>query len=155
VNRKPPGWLLLLVRWALSGVFLAAALPKVAAPDQFALAVANYRMLPPWGVNTLALVLPWLELVIAVFLALGIWRRAGALVMALLMVVFMAAFASATARGLDIACGCFEVGEQAHASSPWRVVLRDTAFLAASLLVLRFDHGPRPLAWFGRRGARG
>jgi len=145
------GWGLLILRLGLAAVFLAAALPKIATPDLFAVAVSNYKMLPPWGVNTLALVLPWLELLAGVCLALGIWRRAGALVMAVLMVLFIVAYVSARSRGLDIACGCFEVGESAHASPAWRVVARDLALLAVTLVLLRFDSGPRPLDWI-RRG---
>jgi uncharacterized membrane protein YphA (DoxX/SURF4 family) len=147
----PAGWGLLVVRLGLAAVFVAAAIPKITAPAAFAVAISNYKMLPPWGVNALALTLPWLELLIGVFLALGIWRRACALVMAVLMVVFMIGFGSATARGLDIACGCFEVGENAPASSPVRVVARDLALLTASLLLLRFDFGPRPLDGLRRR----
>ena len=145
------GWGLLVLRLGLAAVFLAAAVPKITAPVSFAVAVSNYKMLPPWGVNAVALVLPWLELLVGLCLAIGIWRRACALVMAVLMVVFMIGFASATARGLDIACGCFEVGDHAKASSPVRVVARDLALLAAALLLLRFDFGPRPLDWLRRR----
>ena len=148
---SPAGWGLFVLRLGMAAVFLAAAIPKITAPAAFAVAVSNYKMMPPWGVNTLALVLPWLELLIGVFLVIGIWRRACALAMAILMVVFIAGFASATARGLDIACGCFEIGEHAKASSPVRVVARDLSLLAASLLLLRFDFGPRPLDWLRRR----
>ena len=150
-TNAPVGWGLLVLRLGLAAVFLAAALPKIDAPADFAVAISNYKMLPPWGVNVVALILPWLELLVGVFLAIGIWRRACALVMAVLMVVFIFGFASATARGLDIACGCFEVGENADASSPVRVVARDLALLVASLLLLRFDFGPRPLDWLRRR----
>lgn len=134
-------WILLLVRLGMAAVFIAAAVPKIREPDLFAASVFNYKMLPPWGVNSLALVLPWLELFIGVLLALGIWVRASAAWMAALMIVFMAAFVSATSRGLDIACGCFEVGEGAKPTSPWRVLLRDTAMLAAALALLRFGGG--------------
>lgn len=150
----PLGWGLLLLRFGLAAVFLAAALPKIAAPDLFAVSISNYKMLPPWGVNSLALVLPWLELITGGLLALGIWRRACALVMAVLMVVFMIAYGSARSRGLDIACGCFEVGENAHATPVWRVVARDLSFLVAALILVRFDRGPRPIDWLLRRPKR-
>jgi uncharacterized membrane protein YphA (DoxX/SURF4 family) len=134
---------LVALRLGMAIVFIAAAAPKIREPDLFASAIYNYKMLPPWGVNTLALVLPWLELFIGVLLALGIWVRASAAWMASLMVVFMVAFVFATSRGLDIACGCFEVGEGAKPTSPWRVVLRDSAMLAAALVLLRFGGGSR------------
>jgi uncharacterized membrane protein YphA (DoxX/SURF4 family) len=134
--------LLVVLRLAMAAVFIAAALPKIRDPDLFAAAIFNYKMLPPWGVNTLALVLPWLELAIGVLLALGVWVRASAAWMVVLMIAFMTAFVSATARGLDIACGCFEVAEGAKPTSPWWVVLRDSAMLGAAVVLWRFGGGP-------------
>lgn len=139
------GWVLLLLRLGMAAVFIAAAVPKIQAPDLFAISILNYQMLPPWGINTLALSLPWLELVVGVCLGLGLWRRACALVMAVLMVVFMIAYASARLRGLDIACGCFEVGEESAPTSAAWVILRDSALLIAALVLVRWDSGPRPL----------
>ncbi len=153
VGRAPrlAGWALLLLRLGMGAVFVVAAVPKIAAPDLFALAIHNYQMLPPWGVNIMAVVLPWLELVVGACLAVGIWRRASALIMAILMVVFMIALASAAARGLSISCGCFEVGEHAEKSSLVWAVLRDTGFLAAALVLVRFEQGPRPHDLLRRR----
>ncbi len=133
---------LLLVRLGMAAVFVGAALPKIAAPDLFALSVHNYQMLPPWGVNALAVLLPWLELVTGVCLGLGIWTRASATIMTCLMVVFMIALASAASRGLSISCGCFEVGEGAeHPSLIWPA-LRDVVFLLGAVLLVRFGGGP-------------
>jgi hypothetical protein len=85
-----------------------------------------------------------LELVIGIGLALGVWSRACALTMAGLMGVFMIALVTAAVRGLDISCGCFEVGEEAAPSSLVWAALRDVAFLAAALILVRTDGGPRP-----------
>jgi len=145
-----PMWaaaILLLLRLGMAFVFVAAALPKIMAPDLFASNVFNYQMLPHWGVNVLAVGLPWLELVVGLCLGLGIWTRASALLMSGMMVVFMIALASASARGLDISCGCFEVGAEGgegHGTLLW-AVLRDVVFLAASLLLVRFQDAPRPI----------
>jgi uncharacterized membrane protein YphA (DoxX/SURF4 family) len=126
----------------LAAVFVGAAVPKIAAPDLFAWNVHNYQILPPWGVNSLALFLPWFELILGVFLALGWWTRACALSIAALMVVFMAAFASATARGLNVSCGCFEVGEGHEPPPLASVILRDLAFLLLAVALLRFPWAP-------------
>ena len=145
---------LFLLRLGMAAVFIGAALPKIAAPDLFALAVHNYQILPAWGVNALALFLPWLELIIGLCLGLGLWSRASALLMAGLMVVFMIALVSAAGRGLSISCGCFEVGEHAAGASTlvW-AALRDLGFLVAALPLVRFDAGPSPLQWWRRRRA--
>lgn len=147
-------FVLLVLRFGLAAVFIVAALPKIAAPDLFAGNVHNYQMLPPWAVNSLALVLPWLELFVGLGLALGIWSRASALVMAGLMVVFMIAYSTARARGLDIACGCFEVGTDAESASMAWVVLRDLGLIVAAVLLVRFDGGPAPLELVRRLARR-
>ena len=139
------GVVLLLLRLGMGAVFVGAAVPKIVAPDLFALSIHNYQMLPSWGVNAMAVLLPWLELVVGLCLAVGIWRRASALIMTILMIVFMIALGSAAVRGLSISCGCFEVGEHAENPSLLWAVLRDVVFLAAALILVRFEHGPRPL----------
>src|SRR5262245_24640090 len=157
MEQAPARWqrlVLTLVRLGMAAVFVTAAVPKIQAPDLFAASVLNYKILPAWGVNTTAIVLPWLELLLGVFLAVGVWVRACAAWMSVLMVTFMIAFASATARGLDISCGCFEVGEHAKPTSVWWVVLRDTAFLAAAVALLRFGGGYMPYRGKARAGLR-
>ncbi len=143
------GWagaVLLLLRFALGGVFIYYATPKIVAPDLFAADVFNYHLLPPWGVNALALVLPWLEMYAGVFLVIGVWSRAAATLMAGMLVVFLIAFTSAKLRGFDIACGCSERGAEAKSTGLLFFWLRDCAMLAAALLLVRFDRrAPSPL----------
>lgn len=138
-------FILLALRFGMAAVFIVAAIPKIAAPDLFAGNVHNYQMLPAWGVNVVAIVLPWFELLIGVGLALGIWSRACAATMALLILVFTTAYVTARIRGLDIACGCFEVGTEAAPASALWIALRDLGlFLGAGLLAWH-DGGPSPM----------
>jgi uncharacterized membrane protein YphA (DoxX/SURF4 family) len=137
----PRNTFLLLLRLGLAAVFIGAAVPKIQAPDLFALNIHNYQMLPAWAVNVSAVILPWLELLIGVGLAVGVWSRACAATMAALMLVFMVALATAAVRGLSIACGCFDVGEEAGQSSLLWAALRDLAFLVAAWILVRTD-GP-------------
>jgi uncharacterized membrane protein YphA (DoxX/SURF4 family) len=157
MQSAPARWprvMLTLLRLGMAAVFLTAAVPKIQAPDLFAASVLNYKILPPWGINTMAIVLPWLELILGVLLALGIWVRACTVWMGILIVTFMIAFVSATSRGLDISCGCFEVGEHAKPTSVWWVVLRDSAFLAAAAALFRFGGGFAPFEGKARAGLR-
>ena len=144
--------LLLAVRLGLAAVFLSAAIPKILEPDLFASSIYNYQIMPAMGINVMAIGLPWLELVLGVCIGLGLWTRANALIVSLLMVVFVIAFASATSRGLNISCGCFEVGEGHDASSLYWVLVRDFAFLLAGLLLVRYPNAPAPLDLLRRRG---
>jgi uncharacterized membrane protein YphA (DoxX/SURF4 family) len=88
-------------------VFLAAALGKISDPTAFAKQIHYFRLVPMGFENTVAIMLPWIELVAALSLLMRAHPRSGALVTAGLMALFVAVVAAALARGLDIECGCF------------------------------------------------
>lgn len=96
-----------LLQLVLGMVFVVAGGLKVVNPAQFAVAVGHYRLLPPGLDNLMALTLPGVEVLAGGLLLAGIWRRAAALVIAGLTVMFLGAIVSALARGLNIECGCF------------------------------------------------
>ena len=122
------------VQIALGAVFVAAAIPKIADPPAFAHMIYNYRLLPGTLVNGLALVMPWIELLVGVLLVLGAWRREAALVAAVLLLVFLGAIGWNLARGHAIDCGCFDVRSAGKtpgellAEMKW-VMLRDVGLL--------------------------
>jgi len=122
-------------------VFVAAALPKIADPPAFAHMIYNYRMVPGALVNALALVMPWIELVVGILLIVGVWRREAALVAVLLLLVFLVAIGWNLARGHPIDCGCFDVRsagktpEQMLSDMKW-VLLRDVGLLLLAVQVL-------------------
>jgi uncharacterized membrane protein YphA (DoxX/SURF4 family) len=95
----------------LAFVFLVAGLAKVGNLEAFAGQIHNFRMIPVWSENVLAMVLPWIEILAGISLLLGVERRAGAWIVAGLMVVFTLGVAQAWMRGLDIECGCFGTGD--------------------------------------------
>jgi uncharacterized membrane protein YphA (DoxX/SURF4 family) len=129
------------VQIALGAVFVAAAIPKIADPPAFAHMIYNYRLVPGALVNGLALLMPWLELLVGVVLILGVWRREAALIAALLLVVFLGAIGWNLARGHAVDCGCFDVRsagktpEQLLAEMKW-VLLRDVGLLILAGQVL-------------------
>ena len=122
------------VRWIIGLFFLAAALPKFAAPHELALAIFRYHLLPDDLINLAALVLPWVELVAAVTLLLAVssWRKAAALLLAGLLVVFTAAIAISLVRGLDITCGCFTLKPGRGHIGAWSIA-RNLVLLALTL----------------------
>jgi len=125
------------VRIALGGIFIYAAVLKIADPVAFAGSVAAYHILPYFASYLTAAVLPFLELTCGVLLVLGYRVKGGALIIALLNLVFMVALASAIVRGLDIDCGCFKQG--GSKTSPWLALARDAVFLAMTLFVLKVE----------------
>ena len=134
-------WLAVPARWYLGLLFVAAAWHKIAVPYDFAVDVATYAILPLGLVNAAAIILPWIELVAGVMLLIGLRTRAAALLIAAMMVVFVAALAIALARGLDMSCGCF-VSQGATEDPISRLtVLRDLGWLALAVLVVLADRG--------------
>jgi hypothetical protein len=142
MNRVPdnrnPLWIAL--EWvaclALAGVLIAAALPKISNPDQFALAVYQYQLLPAMLVNLVAVYLPWLEISCAAALvALPAARRGALLIVAGMLVVFTMAIAWVVIRGQAIPCGCF--GGDDSAAAGWWSLARNCGLLALTALALR------------------
>lgn len=100
-------YLLLIIRIVVGGIFIYSAFTKITDLEYFAKSLYNYRILPEQSLNLFALIIPWLEMIIGLFLVFGIFVRESALLGAFLMIVFIAAISIAIVRGLDIECGCF------------------------------------------------
>jgi hypothetical protein len=78
-----------------------------------------------------AVVLPWLELLLGLFLILDLWLGGAVLVANVLFIVFLAAIALNIARGLDIECGCFS--SDGSPVSMFYYLGRDALFFLVSL----------------------
>jgi uncharacterized membrane protein YphA (DoxX/SURF4 family) len=147
-------WLSVPARWYLGVLFVGAAWHKILVPHSFAVDVATYGILPLGLVNLMAITLPWIEIVAGIMLLIGFRSRTAALLVAGMMLVFIAALAIALARGLDMSCGCFASQGAAEDPISWLTVMRDLAWLALSLLVLFGDRGRIGLdRWIEKRSA--
>lgn len=120
-----------LIRIALGLIFIYAAIPKILNPNEFSDAVNNYRILPYFLVNIVAICLPWVELLFGVFLVIGIRLKAASFGVLLLMVLFIIAIASAWIRGININCGCFGLKEEIISI---KEIMRDILFLLMALI---------------------
>lgn len=130
---KRHGIFLLCIRLFLGILFIYAGIDKIIHPAAFAKAVYNYQILPDFLINLAAIVLPWLELIIGVFLILRLWLPGAVLLSNILLAAFFGALVFNMARGLDIKCGCFGLAESSASGAPmgWYVV-RDGIFLLLS-----------------------
>jgi len=97
----------LLCQTAVGLVFLVAALAKIGDGAAFARQIHYYRLVPFGLENLLGITLPWIELMAALAILLRLEPRAGSVVVAGLMGLFVTVVGVAVARGLDIECGCF------------------------------------------------
>jgi len=139
--------LIVAARVVLGLVFLSAGLYKILDPGSFALATANYRLLPADWVNLFAVVIPWLEVLCGVLLFLGQWVRTSSLLLTCLLLLFVGAVGVSMIRGLDIHCGCFSAGSGRKIGL--RLLAEDALYLMLStFLFLRAREGT------GRRGPK-
>jgi uncharacterized membrane protein YphA (DoxX/SURF4 family) len=127
-------------RFLLGALFLWASVTKVPDMAAFAESVANYRIVPPALVPVVASAVVGVEIAAGVALMLNVWARPAALLLAALLAVFTIGLASALARGIDLACGCFGGTDAAT----WWTVLRDLALLAWALGVAASSPSPPP-----------
>lgn len=125
-------WVTTAARLVLSGVFGYSGMHKVLYPADSVVTVDAYQLLPESLVDPVAYGQPIIELSLAVLLLLGLGTRIVSGATALLLVVFIAAVASAWARGLTIDCGCFGGGGSVaeDETSYLRVIVRDIGLIA-------------------------
>jgi len=129
-------YLSILFRYAIGIYFIYASLSKVPYPAQFASIVANYRLMPYWTINSIAVIVPWLEMVTGLFLLLGLWTRAAASIIVLLLVSFNIMIGINVVIGAPITCGCHDtVGEPVS----WWKITKNTGWLLLTLHVFFFD----------------
>src|SRR5688572_7807323 len=112
-------WIILSVptRLALGGIFAAAAWYKLRpskgpmspiGPHDFAFAIKAFKLgLPDAVVRFTAFAVPWTEAVAALFLIFGLFTRAAAWLIGLMLGAFTLLIVSAILRGLNVKCGCF------------------------------------------------
>lgn len=106
-----------IARWLLAGVLIAAGWPKARDPGAFIRDLWNFRLLPEASAYWIAAVLPYLEIAVGLALVTGLQRRGAHLIIGAMVPVFLFFHASAWARGLNLACGCF--GAAAAGAQPW------------------------------------
>jgi putative oxidoreductase len=125
--------ILVAIRLALGALFLWAAATKLPDMNAFAQDVANYRLVPALLVPYVAAAVVGIEILAGLALLTGAAVRPAAIVLAALLVVFIAFLVQVLLRGIDLRCGCF--GDDERAS--WWTVARDIAMLAAAIALAR------------------
>jgi uncharacterized membrane protein YphA (DoxX/SURF4 family) len=116
-------------------VFITAGMKKIHSPMEFADVLTDYRLLPYWSINLVAVVLPWMELIAGIFLILGLRTKLAATILAFLLAVFTGAILINVLRGEQISCGCFGLADQLG----WGDFFRDFLWLLGVLQIFFFD----------------
>src|SRR5258705_11448936 len=103
---------LFLIRLSLGIVFLVSSFGKILDPLSFAENLVAYQLIPsPQWVKCIAVTLPWVEWICAVFLLLGVFNRSAAILSSGLFLSFIFSMSLALFRGLKIHCGSFASAE--------------------------------------------
>jgi uncharacterized membrane protein YphA (DoxX/SURF4 family) len=123
----------LAVRILIGGLFIAAGVLKVGHFNDLASAIAGFRILPEGVIAPLAVILPFFEIGLGLYLVLGLFTRTAAIVAAVQLALYSAAIASAVIRHIPANCGCF--GPQDQAPADWPHVLVDLALAAVCVAV--------------------
>jgi uncharacterized membrane protein YphA (DoxX/SURF4 family) len=133
---KAVPWLGLCVRLGAAAVWIIAGASKIPQIQTFRVLVQRYGILPDVLSGPFSYILPFLELAIGLYLAVGLFVRGTALAGTVLFAVFLTAQASAWIRGISLDCGCFG-GIAETAVSPL-TMLRDFSLGIPSFLMLIF-----------------
>ena len=130
-------WTLLAFRLILAGVFLYAGLVKALSSGTFLFALLPFTFVPETWIGPIAVTLPWIEVAAGVALLLPGTVRPGALLVAILCVVFIVALAWALANDIIVACSCFGQDEEPSRGAMIVAIVRDVILaLMAGLVVI-------------------
>jgi putative oxidoreductase len=99
-----------ILRWGLGLILVWAAVGKLANLQEFYALIAGYQLpLPDGLLRTVAICLPWMELLCGLLLLAAFRLNAGLLWALVLFFVFAAVSGQAWFRGLQITCGCLDL----------------------------------------------
>ena len=115
------------IMWVLAGI------EKIADPAQFSRDISNYHLLPFGLENTVAIVLPWLELLIGLSLIFGLYINSASFISGALMVIFILFISQAMARGFNIECGC---GLKEGQMVGWGKIFENILYFLGSYFIL-------------------
>ena len=98
-----------IFRLILGIIFIYASYDKILDPAGFSKNIHNFHVTPIALENLAALIIPWIELIIGVFLIFGLFLEGSTSIIIVLLVFFIFILSQAVFRGIDVHCGCFKI----------------------------------------------
>lgn len=134
----------MLIRVALGAYFIYSGFEKVGVPTDFLKNIRLYHMLPedpPFFLNAVAAVMPWLEIVCGTALVLGIGIRGAAANLLVMLLVFtpailLRALAIRAEEGTPFLEIAFDCGCGAGVVVTWRKLCFNGMLIVGALVVL-------------------
>ena len=119
----------------LAFAFVTAGVMKIVDPAAFALSIARLRMVPMGAVGTVAILLPWIEVVAAAALFVPKFRLPAAKLLLGLLIAFTVILGIAFLRGTASSCGCFGSSDQYY-NRPTFAMLRNVSLMITAVFVM-------------------
>ena len=136
-NRKMKNGLTIIVliaRILIGGILIYASINKIVDPGGFARAIDNYHLIPFGLENSMAIVLPWVELIVGISLIFGLFIDGAAFLVIVMMVIFIVAITFAILSGYNIECGCgLKPGELVGVQK----IIEDLTYLILAWMILK------------------
>ncbi len=125
----------LVARFAVGGILIVAGAAKLGYAVDLAATLAAFRLLPAWSIASLAVALPYLEVILGLYLIAGLHERLVGSLACAQFCIYAGAIASAAFRHLPLDCSCFGPSDTSIAN--WPHVGLDLSLAAAALFVAR------------------
>jgi len=117
--------------WIMGTSLIFSSIPHLTNPYYFLGTIYSYRLIGPGVGQFVAIVLPWLQVVLGICLVTHLLHHSAHTLTMGVLVIFVAVQASALLRQLDISCGCFGVRHEAKIDGA-------TLMTTGALLMLSF-----------------
>ena len=129
----------LICRIILGVVFIYASYEKILNPPGFSENIHNFHVTPTAIENLAALIIPWLELIVGVFLIFGVFLEGATSITIGMLIFFIIILSQAVLRGIDVHCGCFKAEADAG-TTDLRIelikrIVEDFVYLGMALVI--------------------
>ena len=141
-------WVELASRWILGLTFIYSSYSKILSPAGFAKIIYGYGLFPAKLINLIAIIVPSLELLVALALILGIYPRSAVLIVNVLLAAFIILISINLIRGHEFNCGCFSLRSSGNQVTSLSTIIRDAIYLALGIQVFLYK---QPRRWCVRQ----
>jgi uncharacterized membrane protein YphA (DoxX/SURF4 family) len=125
-----------LLRIIMGLLFLYSGFFKAIDPENFAKAIILYDISPEVLVPYIAVVIPYIELIIGLLLLFGYKIKSSSFFSMILMLFWIIIISISIYRGKSFDCGCFELKQFGITEDiAFPIVFRDIVFLCILLLI--------------------
>lgn len=127
-----------VVRILIGILFIYSGFFKALAPDSFLKSIIQFDILPLNLAPYVAIVLPYIEIMLGLFLFVGFRIRSISFIGLILMIAFTIGLSVTVARGQSFDCGCFELSWFGFSEEvSIKLVIRDIIFVIFFVILFR------------------